>query len=202
MNRRTPITELGCILDGFREYLRLLARLQVDSRLAGKTDLSGVVQQTLLEAYQARDDFPSGPAQQAAWLRRVPANNLTFSRDGKRLASVGQDGKLRLWEAVPLTPAERAQRLPLAVVQALYAETLPRVVVAERLRVDAALSPAARDRALALAADYPQDADARYEAVWAVARRPGRTTRCTASPCCGRRKRSPSSRRKPPSSRP
>jgi RNA polymerase sigma-70 factor (ECF subfamily) len=77
MNPRPNVSDLGRHLDGFRAYLRLLARLQLSARLAGKIDLSGVVQQTLLEAYQARDGFPSGAARQAAWLRRALAHNLT-----------------------------------------------------------------------------------------------------------------------------
>ena len=38
MNTRNPVGDLGPILDGFREYLRLLARLQLSTRLAGKID--------------------------------------------------------------------------------------------------------------------------------------------------------------------
>jgi RNA polymerase sigma-70 factor (ECF subfamily) len=89
MNTRPPVCDLGRQLDGFREYLRLLARLQLSTRLAGKIDLSGVVQQTLLEAYQARDGFPSDAARQAAWLRRALANNLTD--EVRRLGSRGQE---------------------------------------------------------------------------------------------------------------
>ena len=72
----TPVSDPGVLLDGFREYLRLLARLQLSAKLSGKIELSGVVQQTLLEAYQSHE-FPSAVAQQAAWLRRALANYLT-----------------------------------------------------------------------------------------------------------------------------
>jgi RNA polymerase sigma-70 factor (ECF subfamily) len=89
MNTSLAVSDLGRHLDGFREYLRLLARLQLSARLAGKIDLSGVVQQTLVEAYQARDDFPSGAARQAAWLRRALANNLTD--EIRRLGSRGPE---------------------------------------------------------------------------------------------------------------
>jgi RNA polymerase sigma-70 factor (ECF subfamily) len=62
----------------FREYLSLLARLHTDRRLQGKLDLSGVVQETLLEAYR---ELPllleRNESEQATWLRRALANNLT-----------------------------------------------------------------------------------------------------------------------------
>jgi RNA polymerase sigma-70 factor (ECF subfamily) len=65
-------------LEQHRAYLGLLARLQVDPGWRGKVDLSGVVQQTLLEAHQAFCEGDRyGPAQKLAWLKRSLANNLT-----------------------------------------------------------------------------------------------------------------------------
>jgi len=64
-------------LEDYREYLRLLAELQMDKLLQGKIDLSGVVQQTMLEAHQAlRNHDPGHTDHVAAWLRQILANNL------------------------------------------------------------------------------------------------------------------------------
>jgi RNA polymerase sigma-70 factor (ECF subfamily) len=70
--------DAGPALDRFRDYLRLLARLQVDPRLQDAVDLSGVVQQTLLEAHREWARFRTwSPQQQAGWLRTALAHNLT-----------------------------------------------------------------------------------------------------------------------------
>lgn len=65
-------------VERFRSYLLLLAQQGLDARLQAKVDLSGIVQQTLLEAHQAWSDVAEkDTAVQAAWVRRILANNLT-----------------------------------------------------------------------------------------------------------------------------
>jgi RNA polymerase sigma-70 factor (ECF subfamily) len=78
------------VLERYRTYLALLARLQGDRRLQGKIDLSGIVQQTLLEAHRGLPRFQAkSRGELAGWLRRILANNL--ADEMRRLRSDKRD---------------------------------------------------------------------------------------------------------------
>src|SRR5260370_39718155 len=68
---------LGQLLELYRNYLSLLARLQIGRRLQGKVDASDLVQETFLKAHR---DFPqfrgSSEAEWVSWLRQILAGNL------------------------------------------------------------------------------------------------------------------------------
>lgn len=68
---------LGQLLEMYLNYLKLLARTQLDQKLQGRTSPSDVVQETLLEAHR---DFPqfrgNHPEEFLGWLRRILINNL------------------------------------------------------------------------------------------------------------------------------
>jgi RNA polymerase sigma-70 factor (ECF subfamily) len=68
---------VGEALERFRDYLRLLARVQPDLRAQAKFDPSDLVQQTLLEAFEKRAQFQgTTDAELAGWLRQILAHNL------------------------------------------------------------------------------------------------------------------------------
>jgi RNA polymerase sigma-70 factor (ECF subfamily) len=126
--------------DRFRDYLCLLARVQLDPRWQAKVDPSDVVQQTLLRAHQARDQFRGGDlAKQAAWLRRILANTLAnvfrdLGRD-KRDAALERSleqalddssARLEAWlVADQPSPSEEAMRHEQLLHLAVALEQLP-----------------------------------------------------------------------------
>ena len=114
-------------LESFREYLRLLARLQLDARTGGVIDPSDIVQQTLLKAHEKQDQFRGKTdVEQEAWLRAILANQITdaLRRHGRRQGHRQQSleaaleqssARLDAWlaseQSSPSQAAMRAERL-------------------------------------------------------------------------------------------
>jgi RNA polymerase sigma-70 factor (ECF subfamily) len=64
-------------LEAYRDYLRLLARIQLTPRLQAKMDASDVVQQAILQAHEAQTQFRgTTEAEKLGWLRAILANVL------------------------------------------------------------------------------------------------------------------------------
>jgi RNA polymerase sigma-70 factor, ECF subfamily len=68
---------LGVLLEMYRSYLRLLARVQIGRRLRGKADASDVVQDAFLGAHRDFGQFRGeSEGEFLAWLRQVLASVL------------------------------------------------------------------------------------------------------------------------------
>lgn len=68
-------------LGRYRDYLRVLARLSLSTRLRGKIDASDVVQQTILLAHARRGQFRGvTEAEWLGWLRAILTNTLAGAR--------------------------------------------------------------------------------------------------------------------------
>jgi RNA polymerase sigma-70 factor (ECF subfamily) len=112
----------GKVLEEYRDYLRLLARLQLDPRLQAKMDPSDIVQETLLKAHEKIGQFRGqSDAELAGWLRQILANTLAEAlrrysagaRDLGRERSLEaelEESSVRLeqWLAADQSPAGRS----------------------------------------------------------------------------------------------
>jgi RNA polymerase sigma-70 factor, ECF subfamily len=68
---------LGQLLECYRSYLMLLARLQIGRRLQGKADPTDVVQETFLQAYRCFAQLRGNDeAEFSAWMRRILASRV------------------------------------------------------------------------------------------------------------------------------
>jgi RNA polymerase sigma-70 factor (ECF subfamily) len=130
----------GRPLEHYRDYLRLLARLQIDPRLRGKLDPSDIVQETLLKAHENRHQLRgTSEAQEAAWLRQILANQLAeeLRKFGRQRRDVNLErsleealehssARLEKWLAVDHSgPAELVQRNEQLLVLAQALAQLP-----------------------------------------------------------------------------
>ena len=69
---------LGRLLELYRRYLTLLARVQIGQRLQGKVDAEDLVQETFLEAHQNIGRFRgASEGEFVRWLRQILAANLS-----------------------------------------------------------------------------------------------------------------------------
>src|SRR5262250_2570374 len=68
---------LGRLLELYRRYLGLLARVQIGQRLQGKVDPADLVQETFLEAHRNFAAFRgNSEGELVSWLRQILASRL------------------------------------------------------------------------------------------------------------------------------
>jgi RNA polymerase sigma-70 factor (ECF subfamily) len=132
---------LGRLLERYRAYLTLLARLQIGRRLQGKADPADMVQETFLEAARhfARFRGETEP-ELTAWLRQVLATCLahlvrrycgTQARDVRLERMLEGELDRSSWTidrgliASHSTPSQRASRREQAVLLADALDRLP-----------------------------------------------------------------------------
>ena len=152
--RRGDTDALGRLLEAYRNYLNLLARLEVGRRLQAKVDASDLVQETFLQAHRAFPDFRGvTEAEVAKWLRRILASRLSKAirrYHGTQRRNVKLERELhqelgrssqvldRMLSISQTSPSQRAARREEAVLLADAIERLPEdyrdVIVLRHLR--------------------------------------------------------------------
>jgi RNA polymerase sigma-70 factor (ECF subfamily) len=99
---------VGQLLEGYRNYLTLLARVQIGRRLRGKVDADDLVQDTFLEAHRHFGRFQgTTEAALVAWLRQILATRLTHLVR-RYCGTLGRDVRLERQLADELDQSSRA----------------------------------------------------------------------------------------------
>lgn len=126
-------------IERYRDYLRFLARVQLGVELRSKVDPSDVVQQSLLQAHQARDGFRGGSeAELVAWLRQILSRTIAHATRDVHAAKRNVDRQQSIHAAVDASsarleqllaadlssPSQRAMRRERAVLVAEAVESL------------------------------------------------------------------------------
>ena len=131
----------GALLETYRSYLELLARLEIGQALRTKLDTSDLVQETFLEAFAGFNKFHgTGEPELVGWLRSIltaKTNNLvrhylgTQGRDIRReqRLEINLDYSSRLLDrglmAPESTPSRQAAQRELGVLLAEALAALP-----------------------------------------------------------------------------
>lgn len=131
--RRGDGEALGKLLEAYRQYIELMARLQLDRELRQKVAPSDVAQETFVQAHRCFHQFEgTSEAELLGWLRTIVANQLamhvrryrTEQRDVRLERSLGESldrASERLVERLPSpgsSPSEGASRREQAVLLA------------------------------------------------------------------------------------
>src|SRR5262249_46334132 len=132
---------IGPLLELYRNYLRILARLEIGRRLQGKLDASDLVQETFMEAHRNFNRFQGADEPQLVrWLRQILAARVAnlvrhyFGTQGRDVRleqelALELDNSSRLLGeelAASLTsPSQQAVRREQAVLLAVSLERLP-----------------------------------------------------------------------------
>jgi RNA polymerase sigma-70 factor, ECF subfamily len=115
--RQNSAGALGQLLELYRNYLSLLARVQIGRRLQGKVDAADAVQETFLEAHRNFAIFRgASEAEFVVWLRKILAARLS-NLVRRYLGTKGRD--VRLERAMTLEIDESSAALDQQLVSPL-----------------------------------------------------------------------------------
>lgn len=133
---------VGQLLDGYRPWLRLLAKRQIGRRLEKRLDASDVIQQTCLSAVAKIELFNGHTeAEFVAWLRRIHECNLqNVVRDNvirqkraiSREASINDSRHAGLINELPILQSSPSQRVLQDERAVLLVRTLERLSEEQR----------------------------------------------------------------------